>query len=47
MNPYDRYRIVAEAKGYETIELGIKALIKEDDSFDEENELVKLEFKKL
>lgn len=46
VNPYDKYKIVAEAKGYETISLPFAPLVEQED-YEVEVDVLTLEFKKL
>ena len=45
VNPYDKYKIVAEAKGYETISLPFAPLVEQED-YEVEVDVLTLEFKK-
>lgn len=45
VNPYDRYKIVAEAKGYETITITFDPLVEQED-YEVEVDLLTLQFKK-
>jgi hypothetical protein len=45
VNPYDRYRIVAEAKGYEPVTLDFEPLVEQED-YEVDSDLLTIEFKK-